>query len=91
VKNGVEYFMNVITPGFTVNPAMVGKTITWPNGGNIPATSYGTQFVVQISTNLTTWTDVGVGDPHLVNAAGSVSYTLTDPGKSFARLKVTPN
>jgi autotransporter-associated beta strand protein len=91
VSNGVEYFMNVTIPGFTAMPAMVGTTVTWPNGGNIPSADYGTQFVVQTSTDLTNWTDVASGDPNLSNTPTSVSYTLTDPGKSFARLKVTPN
>jgi hypothetical protein len=91
VTNGVEFFMNA-DPGFTANPALVGNTVTWPNGGNIPSSAYGSQFVVQTSTDLVNWTDVpGSGDANLVNTSGSVAYTLTGPGKKFVRLKVRPN
>ena len=91
VSNGVEYFMNS-TPGFTANPALVGSTVTWPNGGNIPSSAYGSQFVVQTSTNLVNWLDVpGTGDANLANASASVSYTVTGSGKQFVRLKVTPS
>ena len=58
----------------------------------IPSDQYGTQFVVQTSTNLQNWVDVPGTDPKLSNTAGSVSYTLpTGAAKSFVRLKVTPN
>jgi hypothetical protein len=91
VTNGVEYFMNA-APGFTSNPALVDSTVTWPNGGNIPSSAYGSQFVVQTSANLVNWIDVpSSGDANLVNTSGSVAYTLTGPGKNFVRLKVTPN
>ena len=91
VSNGVEYFMNSAA-GFTANPGIVSGTVTWTNGGNIPSSAYGTQFVVQTSNNLTGWTDVAVGNPNLSNTAGSVSYTLpTGAGKLFVRLVVTPN
>jgi hypothetical protein len=94
VSNGVEFFMNA-APGFTANPGLVGNTVTWTNGGNIPSTGYGTQFVVQISTNLVTWDDVTEGDFQQfgTNTASSLSYTLdpaNNPGKQFVRLKVTP-
>ena len=94
VSNGVEYFMNAAS-GFTANPGLVGNTVTWTNGGNIPSTGYGTQFVVQISTNLVTWDDVTEGDFQQfgTNTASSLSYTLdpaNNPGKQFVRLKVTP-
>jgi hypothetical protein len=91
VSNGVEFFMNA-APGFTANPGLVGNTVTWPNGGNIPSSAYGSQFVVQISTDLTNWTDVpGTGDANLANTSGSVAYTLSGAGKKFVRLKVVPN
>jgi autotransporter-associated beta strand protein len=97
VKNGVEFFMNVSTPGFTANPALVGSgansTVTWPNGGNIPASAYGTQFVVEISTDLVNWTAVPVESltTNTDGPGGALTYTLTGTGKSFVRLKVTPN
>jgi hypothetical protein len=91
VSNGVEFFMNA-APGFTANPGLVGNTVTWTNGGNIPSSAYGSQFVVQISTDLVEWLDVpGTGDANLANTSGSVSYTVTGTGKQFVRLKVTPN
>jgi hypothetical protein len=95
VSNGVEYFMNSAA-GFTANPGLVGNTVTWPNGGNIPSSEYGTQFIVQTSTDLVTWDDVTEGDFQQfgTNTASSLSYTLdpaNNPGKQFVRLKVTPN
>jgi hypothetical protein len=94
VSNGVEFFMGS-APGFTANPGLVGSTVTWPNGGNISSSAYGTQFVVQTSSDLVTWGDVTEGDFQQfgTNTAGSLSYTLdpaNNPGKQFVRLKVTP-
>ena len=91
VSNGVEYFMNA-APGFTANPGLVGNTLTWLNGGNIPSSEYGTQFIVQTSSDLVTWDEVAEGD--LNNTAGSLSYSVdpaSGPAKQFVRLKVTPN
>jgi hypothetical protein len=95
VTNGVEFFMHAV-PGFTANPGLVGNTVTWPNGGNIPSSGYGTQFVVQTSNDLVTWDDVTEGDldQNGTNTASSLSYTLdpaNNPAKQFVRLKVTPN
>ena len=85
-------------PGFTANPGLVGNTVTWPNGGNIPSSGYsgyGTQFVLQNSSDLVTWDDVTEGDmdQNGTNTASSLSYTLdpaNNPAKQFVRLKVTP-
>ena len=91
--NGIEYFMNAAA-GFTANPQLNGSnTITWPNGGNIPASAYGTQFVVQTSNNLTNWTDVPVGQltTNTNGPGGSLTYTLTGTAPRFVRLVVTPN
>jgi hypothetical protein len=93
VSNGVEFFMNA-PAGFTANPGLDGSNkVTWTNGGNIPSTGYGTQFVVQVSTDLVTWDDVTEGDmdQNGTNTASSLSYTLAGTGKQFVRLKVTPN
>lgn len=96
VSNGVEYFMNSAA-GFTANPALVVspgpvRTVTWPNGGNIPFTDYGTQFKVQTSTDLNIWTNIVSGDSSLNNTNGSVIFTLpAAPAKSFVRLVVSPN
>ena len=91
VSNGVEYFMNSAT-GFTANPGVVSGKVTWPNGGNIASSAYGTEFLVQISSDLIQWTNVLTVDPNLSNTSGSVQYTLpTGSGNIFARLVVIPN
>lgn len=91
VQNGVAYFMNAT--GIATNPALnaTTRTVTWTNGGNIPYSDYGNQFVVQTSDDLVTWTDVLLFDPQLTNTSGSVSYTFTGTAPHFVRLKVTPN
>jgi len=91
MQNGIAYFMSVTGP--TTNPGLdAGRKVTWPNGGNIPSSTYGTQFVVKTSTDLVTWTPVASNDPKLSNTAGSVSYTLPSGAvKQFVRLAVTPN
>jgi hypothetical protein len=90
VQNGIAYFMGVTGP--VTNPGITGNTVTWTNGGNIPSTAYGSQFVVQTSPDLVTWTPVAGSDSKLSNTAGSVSYTLAPgAGKTFVRLVVTPD
>ena len=92
VTNGIEWFMGVDTPGVTTNPGPdATNKITWPKRSGY-AGVYGTDFVVQTSTDLSAWTDVaGTGDSHLDNQSDHVSYTLpTGLGKVFARLVVTP-
>jgi fibronectin-binding autotransporter adhesin len=92
VPNGIEYFLGTTGSSFTPNPGVVGGKVTWTNGGNIPSSAYGTQFVVQTSSNLSVWTDVQPGDPNLSNTAGSLQYTIPSAaGKVFIRLLVTPN
>lgn len=93
VSNGVEFFMNA-PAGLTANPALNGSnTVTWSNGGNIPASAYGTQFVVETSSDLSNWTPVPVGDlsTNTDGPGGSLTYTLTGTSPRFVRLKVTPN
>ena len=93
VDNGIEYFMNAAA-GFTASPVQVGNLITWANGGNIAASAYGTEYVVQTSPDLVIWTPVLVGDltTNTDGPGGALSYTLpTGAGKVFARLAVVPN
>lgn len=91
-SNGVEYFMNAAA-GFTSNPGVVAGAVTWPNGGNIASSAYGTQFVVQTSSNLLNWIDVPSGSlsTNTSGPGGSLTYTLpTGQGKLFVRLSVNP-
>jgi hypothetical protein len=93
VQNGVAYFMNAT--GVTTNPGITGNTVTWPNGGNIDSAAYGTQFVVQTSLDLVTWSDVAIGDltTNTSGPSGALTYTLPAAlgGKLFTRLVITPN
>jgi len=90
VQNGIAFFMNAT--GLATLPGVVNGKVTWANGGNIPSSAYGTQFVVQTSADLANWTNVSAGDGNLNNTSGSVSYTFpTGQGKVFCRLVVTPN
>jgi hypothetical protein len=75
VSNGVEYFMNA-APGFTANPGLVGNTVTWPNGGKIPSSAYGSQFQVQKSTDLANWSAVASDDITLGNTAGALTWKV---------------
>jgi autotransporter-associated beta strand protein len=89
VSNGIAYFMN--NTGRITLPGIVGGAVTWTNGGNIPASAYGTQFVVQTSQSLVTWTNVLVGGLTTITDS-TLIYTLpTGQGKWFVRLVVTPN
>jgi fibronectin-binding autotransporter adhesin len=92
VDNGVAYFMN--NAGTISLPGPVGGAVSWTNGGNIAADQYGTQYVVQTSQTLVTWTNVPVGSltTNTTGPGGSLTYTLpTGQGKWFVRLVVTPN
>jgi hypothetical protein len=75
VLNGVEYFMNAAA-GFTANPGLVGNTVTWPNGGNIASSEYGSQFEVQTSTDLANWSAVASDDITLSNTAGALTWKV---------------
>jgi hypothetical protein len=91
VSNGIEFFMNS-APGFTALPGVSGSSVTWPNGGNLPPSAYGMQFLLESSSDLSFWSAVEAGDPGLSNAAGALSYTLpAAAGKVFVRLVVIPN
>jgi autotransporter-associated beta strand protein len=92
VQNGVEFFMNS-PAGFTATPQLSNtdpRTITWTNGGNIPAFAYGAQFVVETSSDLSTWTPVLLSGltTNTNGPGGSLTYTLTGASPRFVRLKV---
>lgn len=87
VDNGVEFFMGETGSTFTANPSVVGGVISWPKSDTYTGT-YGTDYVVQTSTNLTSWTNVLVTDPNL-NNGDPLQYTLpTGAGSVFVRLLV---
>jgi autotransporter-associated beta strand protein len=92
VANGVEFFLNAAA-GFTALPVLDGSNaVIWTNGGNIPASAYGTQFVVQTSDNLVNWSDVPVEEleANTDGPAGTLGYTLDGASPRFVRLKVMP-
>jgi autotransporter-associated beta strand protein len=92
VANGIEYFLNA-APGFTALPTLdASNTLTWTNGGNIPASAYGTQFVVQTSNNLKDWDNLPAVQltTNTDGPGGSLTYILNGPAPRFVRLRVTP-
>ncbi len=91
VPNGIEYFMGLTSesPVFTALPGVAGGQVTWPKGGGYTG-SYGTDFVVETSSDLITWIAVGAEDVNLDLTTAPVTYTLpTGTGKIFTRLAVT--
>jgi autotransporter-associated beta strand protein len=90
VDNGIEYFMGLSGNAFTANPMLnSANTIAWPMGATYTGT-YGTDYVIQTSSDLTTWSPVLVGDVTIVPGT-SLTYTLSGSGKRFVRLLVNPN
>ena len=93
VDNGIEYFMGQSGNGFTATPVLnASNNITWTMGDDYAGT-YATDYVIQTSSDLTTWASVPVGNVTIDNTAPgkSVSYTLTGSGKRFVRLLVNPD
>jgi autotransporter-associated beta strand protein len=95
VDNGVEYFIGgtTNTTGFTATPVLnASNNITWTMGDTYTGT-YGTDYLIQTSNELTIWDPVAEANVTIDNVAPgkSVSYTLTGPGKRFVRLLVNPN
>jgi hypothetical protein len=88
VPNGIEYFMGLNGTAFTANPTMnAARLISWPKGAGYTGV-YGTDYVVQTSTDLAFWSDVLVGD--VVIDGDSVDFTVPNGApKKFTRLKVT--
>ena len=87
VPNGVEFFMGETGSSFTATPGVVANVITWPKSDTYTGT-YGVNYVVQTSDNLTSWTDVLGTDPNLENG-DPLKYTLpSGSGPLFVRLKV---
>ena len=98
VDNGIEYFLggNSVTTGFTALPSPVSGAVTWSKDTSYTGI-FGTDFKIQSSTDLTTWTEAATsgssGVPGTVFISGSdYIYTLpTGASKTFVRLMVNPN
>jgi len=86
VSNGVAYFMGAA--GLATNPGVVAGKVTWPRDPIAVVTS----FKVQVSENLTDWTDIVPPDASIDESIPTqVTYTLpTGAAKNFCRLMVTP-
>jgi hypothetical protein len=87
VPNGVEFFMGETGSTFTANPGVIANVVTWPKSDTYTGT-YGVNYVVQTSGNLSTWTDVAISSPNL-NNGDPLQYTLpANSAPLFVRLKV---
>jgi autotransporter-associated beta strand protein len=90
VDNGIEYFMGESGSSFTACPVLnSANKITWPMAANYTGV-YGTDFVIQTSADLTSWSGVNQGDVSII-AGISLTYTLTGQGPRFVRLLVNPD
>ena len=85
--NGIEFFMGESGSGFTALPVPDATgTVSWPVGPDYPG-AYGSDFVVETSTNLVDWNPVPAGE---VTLGATIDYTIPgDAPARFARLKVT--
>ncbi|MCX6876287.1 MAG: hypothetical protein NTW21_21140 [Verrucomicrobia bacterium] len=83
VPNGVAYFMGMT--GLATHSGVVAGKVTWPRDPAAVAT-----FMVQVSDNLSAWTDILPPDPSIDETnPNQVTYTL--PGgdaRKFCRLVV---
>lgn len=91
MPNGAEYFMGATGATFTPNPSVVTagavSTVTWPRDPTAVAS-----FMVQVSDNLTEWTEVTPPDASIDESnPNQVIYTLPSGASlKFCRLVVTP-
>jgi autotransporter-associated beta strand protein len=93
VTNGIAFFMD--DTGIITLPGIVGGAVSWINGGNIPASAYGTLFHVETSTTLANgaWSIVPVENltTNTDGPGGQLTHTLpTGQPKFFVRLVVNP-
>jgi len=86
VSNGVAYFMGAT--GLATNPGVVAGKVTWPRDPTAVVSS----FKVQVSDNLTVWTDIVPPNASIDESIPTqVTYTLpTGAAEEFCRLVVTP-
>lgn len=87
VQNGIEYFMGESGSGFTAMPVPDAiRTVSWTKGVAYPG-AYGSDYVVETSTNLIDWDIVPIAE---VVIGTTVDYTIpTGTAQRFARLRVT--
>jgi hypothetical protein len=73
---------------FTTTPGLAANgSITWPKGAGYTG-DYGTDYVVETSSDLEDWAPVAVGD--VVIGGTTLTYTLdSELAPIFVRLKVT--
>ena len=87
VSNGLAYFMGAAGTVAATTPPIIAGTVTWPRDPTATITSW----KVQVSTNLTTWTDVIPPDASIdTSDPTKVVYTLPSGTKQFCRLVVVP-
>lgn len=99
VANGIEFFLHgpVDSTGFEFLPGVTNNagtlSITWTKGiGYTGVYGAGADYVVEVSTDLTVWSEAPSGDVQdTPGGGGIVKYTFpSTPGvKRFARLRVT--
>jgi len=90
VQNGIEFFMGLSGSGFTANPAPdANGLVTWPMASNYSGI-YGTDYVIQTSTDLIAWSDVPESGVTIVTGV-SISHTITGADAQFVRLIVMPD
>ena len=87
IDNGAEFFMGTAGNAFTPNPQPVAGVITWP----VAAGTTGASAIVEVSTNLSDWTNAAVTYPGSVSDGSSqIQFTVpAGAGKLFYRLSVT--
>lgn len=87
IPNGIEYFMGLSGSSPTANPTPAAdRSIRWPIGPAYPG-SYGTDFVIETSTNLSAWTTIPASE---VTLGTHVIYQIpASTTRTFVRLKVT--
>jgi hypothetical protein len=79
--------MGLSGTGFTANPAPdANGRVTWPMA-SIYSGVYGTDYAVQISTDLIAWSDVPQSGVTIVSGV-SISHTIAGQSLRFVRLVV---
>ena len=76
VDNGIEYFMGQSGSGFTATPVLDSYNhISWPMGATYTGT-YGSDYLIQTSSDLTTWSPVAVLGSTTASGGAARNQTL---------------